>query len=480
MRTAFTPLPAMSLTPLPALFDETLRIVARRYRLPPLDSASSLTDAANPATALAIVIEEACRMRTDGESPGTALRQRFIDALAQMIRDAMNPQSGDPAFQAAVLRHDAPSVREYASLSAHAEQDRRALYSAVNAIAHPAKLERSAQTWQRDGLARLHAAVTSASWADLHATLQQLLALPDMTTDAAFEQDIVKLKDSPALERMLRVDALASDEHVRRYRALWVRQGPLEGSTIAVAQGVASQQRGAAVEALAAQALDALARRLEAVDEQRTYQVVTSMRVPSSIPGRHDRAKTEWDAILLERTRGDDPAPAWNVRFLVEAKASADAATTDLPRLLRGLNLLAQADSDTIYSFETHQGTVRVHGASLRALTTDEATLQQEVLYCCDASADATPRLLGAASRMQLLSAQASLEYASALAQRPDADPDGLGVVWHALLTLPQWHAVLHQYPSLRQVRELMVAIDDLRAAIDDADDGDVASSVCA
>ena len=45
-----------------------------------------------------------------------------------------------------------------------------------------------------------------------------------MATDAAFEQDIVKLKDSPALERMLRVAALASDEHVRRYRALWVRQ----------------------------------------------------------------------------------------------------------------------------------------------------------------------------------------------------------------------------------------------------------------
>ena len=124
------------------------------------------------------------------------------------------------------------------------------------------------------------------------------------------------------------------------------------------------------------------------------------------------------------------------------------------------------------------------HGArarrALRALTTDEATLPREVLYCCDASADTTPRLLGAASRMQLLSAQASLEYASALAQRPDADPDGLGVVWHALLTLPQWHAVLHQYPSLRQVRELMVAIDDFRAAIDDVDEGGVASSAYA
>ena len=94
------------------------------------------------------------------------------------------------------------------------------------------------------------------------------------------------------------------------------------------------------------------------------------MRVPSSIPGRHDRAKTEWDAILLERPRGDDPAPVWNVRFLVEAKASADAATTDLPRLLRGLNLLAQADPDTLYAFETTPG----HGARARrvAARTDD------------------------------------------------------------------------------------------------------------
>ena len=141
----------MSLTPLPALLDEILHTVERRYRLPPLDSTLSPADAANPAATLAIVIEEARRMRSDGRTPDAALRQRFIDALARMIRDAMDTHAGDPAFQAAVLRHDAPSVREYASLSAHAEQDRRALHSAVNAIAHPAKLERSARPRQRDG-----------------------------------------------------------------------------------------------------------------------------------------------------------------------------------------------------------------------------------------------------------------------------------------------------------------------------------------
>lgn len=460
-------------TPLPALLDEVLRTVDRRYRLPPLVRASSLTDAANPATVIAIVIEEARRMQAGGRPPDPALQRRFIDALARMIGDAMDTRSGDPAFQAAVLRHGAAAVREYASLAAHAEQDRRTLRSAVNTIAHPARLERHAQAWQREPLARLHAAAAGASWDDLDATLRHLLAQPEMATDTAFEQDIAKLRDSPALARLQRLDALSPVPDVLRYRTLWSRQGPLEGSALAVAQGITSQQRGAAVEALAAQALDALAAQLDASDAHRTYRVVTSMRVPASIPGKHDRAKTEWDAVLLERARGDDPSAAWHVLFLVEAKASADAATTDLPRLLRGLSLLAQADPDAVYAFDTREGAVRLHGASLHALTVDDAALQREVLYCCDASADPAPRLLGAASRMQLLSAPASLDYASALARRTDADPHGLGVIWQALLELPSWRAVLHQYESLRQVRALMVGVDDLMAAIE----GDMSDS---
>ncbi|KVL43945.1 hypothetical protein [Burkholderia territorii] len=459
-------------TPLPALLDEVLRTVDRRYRLPPFARASSLTDAASPATVIAIVIEEARRMQADGLTPAPALQCRFIDALARMIGDAIDTRSGDPAFQAAVLRHGVAAVREYASLAAHAEQDRRTLRSAVNTIAHPARLERHAQAWQREPLARLHAAAAGASWVDLDAALRHLLAQPEMATDTAFEQDIAKLKDSAALARLQRLDALSPDPGVRQYRALWSRQGPLEGSALAVAQGATSQQRGAAVEALAARALDALAAQLDAHDAHRTYRVVTSMRVPASIPARHDRAKTEWDAVLLERARGDDASAAWHVLILVEAKASADAATTDLPRLLRGLSLLAQADPDTVYTFDTREGAVRLHGASLHALKTDDAALQREVLYCCDAAADPAPRLLGAASRMQLLSAPASLEYASALAQHADADPHGLGAVWQALLEQPSWRAVLHQYESLRQVRALMVGVDDLMAAIEgDVDD---------
>lgn len=189
---------------------------------------------------------------------------------------------------------------------------------------------------------------------------------------------------------------------------------------------------------------------------------MTSLRVPASIPASHERAKTEWDVVLLRRRS----AEAWDVCLLVEVKASVDAATTDFPRLLRGLCLLAQADADIVYAFDTQQGTVPLHGASLRALPTDEASLAATVLYCCDAPAEAAPRLLGAASRMQLLSAPATLAFASALAGTQHADPCDLEPVWHHLLASPKWGAVLHQLPMLRAVRDLMVHTDDLLAAL--------------
>jgi hypothetical protein len=273
---------------------------------------------------------------------------------------------------------------------------------------------------------------------------------------------------NPALARLQRLEALSSDEFVRRYQSLWDRNGPRPGSDSAAAQGSASRQRGAAVEASAAQVLEALARRLnETEGPQVTYRVVTSMRVPASIPASPERAKSEWDVVLLRSAPPVDSTAVWDVCLLVEAKASVDAATTDLPRLLRGLRLLGHAKEDAVYSFESHEGTVRLRGASLSALPTDEADLASTVLYCCDAPAEATTRLLSAASRMQLLSAPASLEFASKLAEQQHMDTQCLEAVWHQLLESPRWRAVLHQYPMLRQARELMVHTADLSAAID-------------
>ncbi|SEJ40544.1 3-deoxy-D-arabino-heptulosonate 7-phosphate synthase [Paraburkholderia diazotrophica] len=458
----------MSLLPSSPLIDQVLRTVARRYRLPAFADTPDQTENASPSTALAIAIEQARRAVACDEAPAAPVKRRFVEALARLIHDGMRTQSGDPVLQAMVLRQRAAQVQEYASLSAHADHDSRSIRASVNAFAHPAKQLRIPPGPQREALAQLHASASSASWSELYDAARSLLHMPEIANESSFQHGLTRLLDSPELGRLQRLDALASDDLVRQYRSLWDRHGPRSGSANAVAQGVASQQRGAAVEASAAQALEALARRLnEAQGDRASYRVVTSMRVPPSLPASPERAKTEWDVALLERANADDETAVWDVCLLVEAKASVDAATTDLSRLLRGLHLLAHAEENIVYSLETRQGTVRLRGASLRALTTDEAALTKAVLYCCDAPAESSPRLLGAASRMQLLSAQASLEFAGALAEGRHADPQDLEPVWDQLLESPRWRAVLHQYPMLRQVRDLMVHTEDLLAAID-------------
>ncbi|HEX7937091.1 MAG TPA: 3-deoxy-D-arabino-heptulosonate 7-phosphate synthase [Paraburkholderia sp.] len=460
--------PPLSISsPSPALLDETLNAVARRYRVPADTVRFPPIAGASPATALAIVIERAREAVARHEAPDGALKQLFVDALARLIREAMRAEAGDPVFQAMVLRHQTSAVREYASLSAHAERDRRAVHAAVNSFAHPARQHRMPAGRQRDALAWLHAAASVEAWSEFDERLRRVSDEPGLSSEFAFARHVAELLDSPALARLRRLDALASDERVRRYELLRDRHGPRPGSAAAVAHGVASKQRGAEVEALATQALEVLARRLNEADGAfASYCVVNSMRVPSSIPASHERAKTEWDAVLLRQPKSHDEPAAWDVCLLVEAKASVDAATTDFPRLLRGLDLLAHAGKDVVYSFQTQQGTLRLHGASLGALRTDEAALARTVLYCCDAPAEVTPRLLSAAGRMQLLSAEASLEFAGALAQKQHADVGKLDPVWHQLLESPKWRALLNQYSTLGRVRELMVHADDFQSAV--------------
>lgn len=456
----------MPTTRLPPLLDETLSTVVRRYRLPALSAICPPAPRATPATTLAAVIEALREAMSGSLVPDMALKRRFCEALAQMIRDAMRDDGDDPVFQAMALRHREALVREYASLAAHTERDRRLVMAGVNAIAHPGKQQRLPPGPQREALERLHTAA-SASWSDLYDTLEHLIAMPEIVAASALELDLVNLLKHPALVRLRRLETLSADERVCRYRSLWERHAQHAERTRTNAQGAGPQQRGAAVEALAMQALEALARRLnEAHATQPLYRVVSSMRVPAALPGSHERAKTEWDAVLLARAHANDETARWDICLLVEAKASADAATTDLPRLLRGLHLLAHADENTDYAFETQQGTVLLRGASLHGLKTDEAQLQKHVLYFCDAPAEKTPRLLGAASRMQLLSTPASLAFANRLAGQQSAGLHALEPVWHELVQAPQWHTVLHQYPLLRQVRELMVHADDLWAAI--------------
>ncbi|WP_144636763.1 3-deoxy-D-arabino-heptulosonate 7-phosphate synthase [Bordetella genomosp. 13] len=450
--------------PVSPLLDQILGRVERRYRLPAIDAALAHAPHAQPATRVAVAIEQARQAVERGLAPDDGLRPVFIDALAALIQEAMRARQGDPAFQAMVLRHRTDAVREYASLAAHAESDRRTVRAAVNAVAHPAKLERLPSGPVRGGLHALQAATAAGHWPRGRDAARRLSALPALPDEAA--RGVDRLLRSAALDRLERLDALAADAAVRDYLALAARRGPAPGSAAAAVQGQASRQRGEAVEASTARALRAVAQCLNHEERARArYRVVTSMRVPAAIPASHDRAKTEWDAVLLRHVGGEGGTALWDICLLAEAKASADAATTDLPRLLRGLRLLAHAEAGAAYAFETREGPVRLRGASLAALRTDEAALVRSVLYCCEAPAEAAPRLLGAASRMQLLCAPPSLDYAAALA-RGQADPAPLGAVWDQLAQSARWGAVLHQYPAQRQVRNLMVRPDDLQGAL--------------
>ena len=457
----------------------TLARVDRRYRVPALPSSLTLTHDEPPAVALAVAIEQARAALVAGREPGQMAKGLFLDGLARLIGEALRTDGGDPAFAAMVLRHRSPRVREHASLSAHAERDRRQLRATANALAHPAKAQRLPPGAVRDALVALHDAATAGDWSRLANAAERLHPLhesPELPHAAR------RLRDDGALARLRRLDELASDPEVIRYRALWDRQGPSAGSAQAVASGAGAQQRGDAVEGLATEALQALVDRMNAgaandmdatsaaVDaavsgdagDRATYRVVTSLRVPAAFPGDAQRAKSEWDVALLRRHDAD----TWDLLLLVEAKASADAATTDLPRLLRGLRLLAQADPRATYAFASHQGEIPLRGASLRALPTEEAELARAVLYCSDAPAEQAPRLLSAASRMQLLSAPASLDFADQLERGLAVEPRQLEPVWDQLLTAPAFAPVLRQHATLRTVRELMVHPSDLMAAV--------------
>lgn len=450
-----------------SLLDQTLRAIPRRYRVGPLPAARSGLEDSDPATALAIAIEQARVALSANAAPSPASEHLFSSALSRLIRDALRERGGDPAFQAMVLRHQSLLVREHASLSAHAQADRRAVRTAVDAFAHSGKRRGMPPGRLVDALASLHAAAAAEDWAALADNARALRAAPSsaIATAPAIAGMVDRLLIDPALARLQRMDALATDPLVQRYQALWQRQGPRPGTPQAAAQGLDARRRGIAVEALAEEAITALATTL-AQRTGDTYRVATSMRVPASIPGNADRAKTEWDVALLRQSAGDASDPVWDVCLLVEAKASTDAATTDLPRLLRGLRLLAHADAQTTYVFESHQGPVRLRGAALAALPADDAELAGTILYFSDAPADAAPRLLNAAGRMQLLSAQESLDYACRVIAGEAPDASALAPVWQHVLASPRWSAVLNQFALLRQVRELMAHADDVRTAI--------------
>lgn len=466
--------------PLHALLDA----VPRRYRL----AGAAADVAAGHAASLAQVIGRLQAMLAAGQEPDPPLRDAFVASLDGLIRDALSPQGADPAFQAAVLAYRLPVVREYLALDGGAAADRRRVQAVVDAWAHPGKPARLAPGDASTQLAQLHAAARAADWWRVAELARNLPLLAEVAIIDDLASALRALDADPALARLCRIETLARDPQVCRYRSLRAQLGPRAGSDEASAQARLARQRGAMVETLAAHALGAVADYLGRLEAAATagdaprYRVVTSLRVPAGLAAEANRAKTEWDAVLLRRVdpaqatavhaqagataTPADPAALWDICLVIEAKASVEAATTDLPRLLRGLRLLASARPDRAYAFSTQQGRVQVRGASLAALPVTEAALAERVLYCSDAPADAPPAGLHAASRTQLLSAPSCLAYAAALSEGRPVDPDDLAPLWQALRHDARWRPVLNLAATRQLARSLMVHPDDLAATV--------------
>lgn len=450
------------------LLAQLLSSTPRRYRLPTLPDLSQPLDTRD-ANKLALVIEHARLTLAAGQEPRPALQQAFVDTLAALIREAMQEEGSDPALQALLLRQQSSRVQEYTALALEQPQDKRRILSLVNAVAHPGKLQGMVPGPGQAALARLQQAAVDENWPEVQTLAAQALSLADGAGSTSLVAGLNALREAPSLQRLQLYTTLQADPQVQRYLNLKAQNGPHARSDAASRQGSAARRRGMEVETLTIHSLNAWADRLnEAAQQPGLYRVVSSLRVPAILAGGHSGAKTEWDAVLLRQPVAQTGSPVvWDVSLLVEAKASVDAVSTDLPRLLRGLHLLAQARASQDYDFECREGPVRLSGASLKALDGSEfSRLAAIVLYSSDDPADEPPRLLSAASRMLLLSAPASLAYAGALAAAQPADTSVLQPLWHDLLHSPHWKRVLNQYPTLQQGRALMVHVEDMLTAL--------------
>lgn len=427
--------------------------------MPPLPASAAEARRRGAAVTLAWSIESARLALEQGSHPEPGLCGLFTSALAELIRSALRIEDGDPAFQAQVLREQVAEVDLHVRLSATAEQDRRNVRALVDALAHPQKLRRMPGEPFRDTLSQLHALAAAGAWDALeHAAADLLRTAAGLS--APVRGTLQRLVRLASLQRLRRGRLLASLDSVKRYQALVARRRPLAGGALAF-------ERGAATEDNTLQAFRNIALRLNGcAAASGRYRVVSHLLVPAAFAGPPARAKGEWDVALLCRTPG---ASADALSLLAEAKASPDAATQDLPRLVRGLHRLSQAEAGIAHAFPAREGAVFVHGESLRRLRPDGHALPPQVVYCCDAPAERHPAVLGAASRAQLLTERHCLAFASRLAAGEAPADHALRPVWERLLHADRLRPVLQQYATACAARGAMLHPDDLLHAVDTA-----------
>ena len=436
----------------------------RRYRMRSLPADANSAESIGVDASLAFAIEAARIAQQDGATPPASVQHLFTHALAGLIRNAFASEGGDPAFQARVLQAQSAEVREHVRLAAQAASDRRAVRVAIDAIAHPGKLREMPDGAARDELARLHRLATNGDWEALAAMTQ-----PPTVHGAAAAQPVrgllEALRSNPALHRLVLGSELLRDEAVQRYLELNGRSGPLAGSDAAAASGRTSARLGEAAEQTAVQSLSVIADLLNRRGGQGVgYRVVQSLRPPRGFPGETNKAKDEWDAAIVRSA--EEGGGVDEIVLLVEIKVSPAAATSDLSRLVRGLQRLGQADANQTYVFASAGGKVSLPGGSLRRLDPHGHSLPRHVIYCCSAPAESRPQLLNAATKAVLLGEPESIAFAQRFASGeapPEAD---LLPVWRALAEAPRLRSALYQYETARQAREAMLHPLDLLAAV--------------
>ena len=431
--------------------------------MPPLPSNAEAAVASGADVALAFAIAAACLAKERRLPPSAHSQETFTWALAQLIRQALTADGGDPAFQAVVLQAREAAVHEHVQLRRRRAADQRTVRTATNAIAHPGKLRRMPTGAAREALARLHALAAAGSWAALAQTAERALA-QGLSEQPELRAPLEAMLSSPALARLQRGDELLRLDAVQRYQALCERRGPLAGSDAAAAEGRTSAREGERAEQAAAEAFGKMAELLNRQCEKAAaYRVVRSLRTPRGFPGTANKAKEEWDAALLR----SEPGAAAELVLLAEIKASPSAAASDFPRLLRGLRRLAHASADAVYAFASADGEARILGASLRELEPVGHSLPPQVIYCCSAAAEPPPQVLSAASKAVLLAEPASLAFAQQVARGESPPHAALVSVWNELQTAPRLRSALHQYETAAKARAAMLHPDDLLAAVE-------------
>lgn len=432
--------------------------------MPPLPADAATAAACDAETALAFAIEAARVANEHGSPPAAGAQDLFTRQLAALIARAVAPQGGDAAFQALVLRAGDPQVAEYVRLAEQLAADRRALRSAIDAIAHPGKLRRLAPGALHDALARLHELAAAQAWSELAIGLDELLQQP-FAQPQPLQAALRALRVRPELPRLIRGVALLETPAVQRYRTLCAQRGPLAGSDAAAAHGRASARLGDVAEEHALATFHRIAALLHRHEPGTAWRVVRGLRAPRGLAAAPQQAKDEWDVALL-RTAGS--GDAFDIVLLAEVKAAPAAATPDFPPLLRGLRRLALAGENERYRFSSPDGELSVTGRSLRGLQSHGSALPDHVIYCSSADESQAP-MLSAASRGLLLAQAAAIEFGLRITHGESPPHAALAPVWNALTTAARLRPVLQQYETSRVVREAMLHPDDLLATVRDA-----------